>query len=75
MWSEKMGMTNKIKALCAMRGITQQELADKLHVSQPVLSKKYKLDNWREDDLKEIAEILNADFEGKFVLKDTGDKV
>ena len=69
MWLEKMGMTNKIKALCAMRGITQQELADKLNTPQSNLSKKYKKDDWRESDLQKIAEVLNANFKGCFKLK------
>lgn len=68
-------MTNKIKALCAIRGITQQELAEKLNTPQSNLSKKYKKDNWKESDLQEIAEILNADFKGSFILRDTNEQV
>lgn len=68
-------MTNRIKALCAMRDITQQELAEKLNTPQSNLSKKYKKDDWRESDLQEIAEILNADFKGYFVLKENGEQV
>lgn len=68
-------MTNKIKALCAIRGINQQELAEKLGTPQSNLSKKYKLDNWRTEDLIQIADILNADFEGNFVLRDTKERV
>lgn len=64
----KLGMTNKIKALCAIKGIGQKELAELLDVSQPVLSKKYKLDNWRESDLQEIAKVLNVEYKGIFVL-------
>lgn len=70
-----MGMTEKIKILLIKRGLTQKELADKLGISQPVLSKKYKLDNWREDDLKSIADALQADFEGSFILKDTKERI
>ncbi|NDO67314.1 helix-turn-helix transcriptional regulator [Schaedlerella arabinosiphila] len=69
-----MGMTNKIKALCAMRGITQQELADKLNTPQSNLSKKYKKDDWRESDLQKIAEVLNADFKGCFILNETDEQ-
>lgn len=70
-----MGMTNHIKALCAIRGIEQKELAKKLGVSQPVLSKKYKLDNWREKDLQDIAQLLNADYKGVFILKEDGKEI
>ena len=40
-------MTNKIKALCAIRGINQQQLAEKLNTPQSNLSKKYLKDNWK----------------------------
>lgn len=69
------GMTKKIKALCALRGIGQKELAEKLNTPQSNLSKKYIKDNWRESDLVEIAEVLNAKFDGSFVLKESGDRV
>lgn len=70
-----MGMTNKIKALCAIRGINQQQLAEKLKTPQSNLSKKYLKDNWKESDLREIAELLNADFKGSFILKEDGKEV
>ena len=70
-----MGMTNKIKALCAIRGINQQQLAEKLNTPQSNLSKKYLKDNWKESDLQEIAQILNADFKGSFILKEDGKEV
>lgn len=43
-------MTEKIKILMIKKDITQKELADKLEISQPTLSKKFKLDDWRESD-------------------------
>lgn len=70
-----MSMTEKIKVLLIKRGLTQNDLADKLGISQPSLSRKYKSDNWREDDLKRIAEVLQADFEGSFILKDTKERI
>lgn len=57
-----MGMTAKIKALCALKEITQKELAEKLGVSQPSLSQKYKFDDWRESDLKKIAKICGCNY-------------
>lgn len=47
-------------------GINQKELAAKLGISQPVLSKKFKMNNWRESDLKEIAKACGAEFESVF---------
>ena len=47
-------------------GTNQKELAAKLGISQPVLSKKFKLNNWRESDLEEIAVACGAEFESVF---------
>ena len=66
-----MSMTKRIKMLCDLRGIGQKELAEMLNTPQSNLSKKYKRDNWRESDLQQIAELLDADFEGHFILRDT----
>lgn len=48
--------------------MTQKELADKLQISQPALSQKYKLDDWRESDLKKIAEVCGCKYESFFKL-------
>ncbi len=70
-----MSMTEKIKILLIKRDMTQRELADRLGTSQANLSKKYKLDDWRESDLKEIAKILNASFDGSFILNESNEKI
>lgn len=62
-----MAMTKKIKLLLAESEITQRDLADKLGISEPTLSKKIKLDNWRESDLDKIAEVCGCRFVGSFV--------
>lgn len=61
-------MTEKIKILLIKKGMTQKELADKLQISQPALSQKYKLDDWRESDLKKIAEVCGCKYESFFKL-------
>ena len=61
-------MTEKIKMLLIKRDLTQKELADKLGISQPALSKKYKLDDWRESDLRKIAEVCDCKYEGFFFI-------
>ena len=63
-------MTEKIKILLIKSGLTQKELAEKLGTSQSNISKKYKLDDWRESDLKKIAEICGCKYEGVFILED-----
>lgn len=62
-------MTEKIKILLIKKGMTQKELAEKLNCSQANLSKKYRLDDWRESDLKAIAEICHCKYEGNFILE------
>lgn len=61
-------MTEKIKILMIKCNTNQKELATKLGISQPTLSSKFKLDDWRESDLKKIAEICGYSYEGYFKL-------
>lgn len=64
-------MSKKIKMLMLEREITQIQLAEKLGTSQSNLANKLKRDNFSEKELIQIAEILDATFEGRFVLKGT----
>ena len=57
------------------REVTQMQLAEKLGTSQSNLANKLKRDNFSEKELNQIAEILNATFEGNFVLNDTGKSI
>jgi DNA-binding Xre family transcriptional regulator len=61
-------MTEKIKIVMIKKKITQTELANRLEVSQPTLSKKFKLDDWRESDLRKIADVCGCQYEGSFIL-------
>ena len=65
-----MSMAKKIKILLAEKEMNMSDLADVLNTSQPNLSKKMKLDNFRENELVEIAELLGVKYEAKFVLED-----
>ena len=58
--------TGKIKMLMAKSGLNQTELARKLGIKQSTLSEKFTLDNWRESDLRRIAEICGCEYEGYF---------
>jgi len=71
-----MGMTEKIRILMVKRGnISEAELARRLGESPQNLNAKMKRDNFTEEDLRRIAEVLNCDFEAGFVLRDTGEHV
>ena len=68
-------MSKKIKMLMLKREVTQMQLAEKLETSQSNPANKLKRDNFSEKELSQIAEILNATFEGNFVLNDTGKSI
>lgn len=68
-------MSKKIKMLMLEREITQIQLAEKLGTSQSNLANKLKRDNFSEKELIQIAKMLNATYEGNFVLNDTGKSI
>ena len=49
---------------------TKKEIAEKLCTSQQNLSKKFKFDDWRESDIKEICNVLGIKLEIRFNFKD-----
>lgn len=52
------------------REITQVQLAELMGTTQSNLANKLKRDNFSEKELSQIAELLNATFEGNFILND-----
>lgn len=70
-----MSMSEKIKIALIKRKTTITQLSNKIGTSSQNLSNKLRQDNFREKELKEIAEALNCDFEGVFTMRDTGEKV
>ena len=70
------GMSEKIKILLIKRNITLKALAAALgDKSSTNLSNKLKRDNFSEKELREIAEVLNCDYEANFIMRDTGEKI
>lgn len=65
-----MVMAKKIKMLMVEKDITISELAEKMGTSQPNLSNKLKRDNFSENELNQIAEVLEVKYEANFVLDD-----
>lgn len=70
-----MSNADKIKVLLEKRGITYVELANKLGISKQNLYKKLHRRSIPEDELIQIAEILNCTYESCFTLNDTGEKI
>lgn len=71
-----MAMAEKIRIMLVKRGnISEAELARRLKLSPQNLNNKMKRDNFTETDLREIAAVLDCDFESGFRMKDTGELV
>ncbi len=63
-------MSEKIRIALIKRNMTLTQLAEKLGVSQPNLSKKLKRNNFHEEELRKIAKLLDMKFEAHFVMED-----
>ena len=68
-------MSEKIKILLVKRKMTVTQLAKELNTSSQNLSNKLRQDNFRENELKEIAAALDCSFSITFTLNDTGEEV
>lgn len=70
-----MAAAKKIKMLLVEREMTLTDLAKLLNKSLSTMSGKMTRDNFTEKDLKQIADILNYDYEAVFTDKDTGKQI
>lgn len=68
-------MAKKVRMLLVERGITQTQLAEMLGMHQSNISMKLSRDNMTEADLQKIANVLDCDFEGTFVLRENGKRI
>ncbi len=65
----------KIKIIMKRRGMTLGDLAGETNQSRQNLSNKMTRDNFSEKEIKEIAEVLNCEYEASFVMKDSGERI
>lgn len=71
-----MSMAEKIRILLIKRGnISEAELARQLGISPQNLNNKMRRDDFKQSDLKQIAEALNCDYCSTFKMKDTGETI
>ena len=63
-------ISEKLEIVLKRLDISKKELADKLGTSQPNISKKFKYNDWRESDVKEICSVIGVECETIFKLKD-----
>lgn len=66
------GMAKKIRTILLERVMTIKELAKKIGTNENNLSNKLSRDNFSENELKDIAEALDCDYDGIFTLRDSG---
>ena len=70
-----MSMSEKIRITLLKRKISITDLANTLGTSQSNISNKLKRDNFSEKELNQIADILNCDFKGTFIMRDTREEI
>ena len=70
-----MGTAGKIRVLLIKRNMKIKDLAESLGYRQRNFSNKLKKDDFSEKELRQIAEILDCEFEMTFTMKDTGEKI
>lgn len=72
---DDMTAAKKIKMMLITREMTMAQLAAALNKSPSTLSYKNTRDNFSEKDLKEIADILDFDYDIVFTDRKTGKKI
>lgn len=70
-----MSMAEKIKIMLIKRKMTAVDLSKFLDCTPTNIYNKFKRDNFSEKELKQIADILNCDFKGTFIMRDTGEEI
>ena len=63
-------ISEKLEIVLKRLDISKKELADRLGTSQPNISKKFKYNDWRESDVKEICSVIGVECETIFKLED-----
>ena len=71
----KMSAAKKIKMLLVERDMTLTDLSKLLNKSLSTMSGKMIRDNFSEKDLKQIADLLDYDYEAVFTDRNTGEQI
>ena len=70
-----MSAAKKIKMLLVEREMTLTDSSKLLNKSLSTMSGKMTRDNFSENDLKQIADVLNFDYEAVFTDRETGKQI
>ena len=74
-WGDNVAAAKKIKMLLVEREMTLTDLSKLLNKSLSTMSGKMARDNFSEKDLKQIADVLNYDYEAVFTDRNTGKQI
>ena len=70
-----MSMTQKIRILLVKKGnIPEAELARRLNTTPANLNQKMKRDNFSENELREIADVMGCDVKITFIDRETAEE-
>lgn len=64
----------QLEVILIRMNVSKRDLAKRLGQSPGNISKKFKLNNWREDDVREICDALGIDYHVTFTYKN-GDHI
>jgi IS30 family transposase len=71
-----MSMTEVIRIIMVKRGnIPEAELARRLGMHPQSFNRKMQRDDFKESDLRKIAEVLDCTYHSSFTLNDTGETI
>lgn len=71
-----MNMAEKIRILLVKRGnISEAELARKLNQTPQNFHNKMTRNNFSQNELEEIAKVMDCTYKSSFILNDTGDEI
>lgn len=65
-----MNVSQKIKMALTYKNMSLRKLADELNTTPQNLSQKLKRNSLNENEINEIAKILNAKYENNFIFED-----
>ena len=70
-----METAKKIRMIMLERGVNVKELAELIGTSSSNLSNKLSRNNFKEEDLRIIANALNCEYDSVFTYRDTGKQI
>jgi len=71
-----LSFSEKTKIIMGRRGMTFVDLASKMGTSRQNVSNKMRKDNFSEEDMKKIADLLNCEYCGPTLkMRDTGEEI